>query len=1398
MKALLMRIVLPVAAAGGVIAAIAAVVKMGWVPDTVGYWLWPALVAFLLLIAALIALLRGMYLLLWPLGTGFVVQCVGLLLFWVFEYFDSKWEPLWYTLGAIGIVLFVMFTVYVASTVRARLLERRMAADAGGASEEDTQRIRKDMLEALDLLRRAGRGRNAIYELPWFLVMGRPAAGKTVAIKNSELGLPVKRDWVKGVGGTYTADWFFTNEMIFLDTPGKWVTEGATDDGRAHWRELIRLLRRYRGRQPLDGLIVVVPADDLLSLDDDRIEEQAANIREVVDLIHSELHFRFPVYLLVSKCDLVEGFVDFFKGLPAKRRHEILGWSNEEPNRKDVERLIEEGFKRVNRHLGSYRLEMLGKVAKRTQARRLFFFTEEFKALERPLVTFAESFFSGDRYSDAPVFRGFYFTSGTQEGAPLSKAMAELSRMLGLPASRVSEAEEGETKRSYFLLDLFRELMVGDEGLVGRTAGHWWRLRRNTFLGAFAPAGIALVFLLFSIVAFGVNKSTYTNVERSVEGLSMRLAEIRSSPDGLSGDAIQEALQKTAQLQKYHSQLVGFHPFRRFGMRRPRGLGQQIYGLYRKEFTDSILRPTLEEAQQLAMDSEQSCVDRIGVLHSVVWLRMGRRAGSADLAGLDPVWGLDQEHLADQAFEVRRELRRQYAHLKKHMPEDDPGDLLPGFTVREVAKSIASGCGKQGALSTLEMYRRFQNNCRQAPTPADVDACWLELMGVFQNAKLDYEGFSRRFNQLKADLTELKTEVGEAEYALDELGEIDIQHEQASKCLTDFDRVLSPKIEQYARKDELLLECQKRVNAVTSGREKYTVREEVLKEQESQFATEEQELGLWFNNYSASCRTAINDFMGLDFAILKKIALSHRRLDCHRRDRPAPRPQAGAQAVAQARREPAPTRTPTPAPARRPERRRGTASYEWFESPSAVSRSYRPSNWDAMQDEWAARLEMAETGFDEAQRAHEEKQVRDAIAGYASGYSKAWIKYLKSLELKSPSGSAESWLSGLAETREYDQLLGPAKEAAALAESATDPPFDVLARKLEPLQGLRDLDLDEYRAQLGTVAADLARCEDPAEFQRYRSSLLVGSQDNSLVQAQAWVSRNAGPGLLEGSMTELLKTPLEWAERFVRSDSLLKSQWEFLRTLYAEEIQGRPPFGGDLRVDDALEFKTLKALLGGETGAVAQVRRAAGAERLSADAEAWLTKAEGLSAVFFEPGSDNPRPVRFRLELSPEEYPAKEFEKNFRLEEVKLEFAQGVLFEWTSEDADERKRPISLELVGPAASEFSSLKGTVAQRQGFLGRKIGGKWKPGQGVDAVLLGDATVKARAEGTLAPLKLLAMGWQEGGVLRFAFEVPWKKEKPGRIEVSFIVSGDEVERLLQLVRDGLEAPPASPKAS
>jgi type VI secretion system protein ImpL len=72
-------------------------------------------------------------------------------------------------------------------------------------------------------------GKAALYALPWYMIIGPSAAGKTTAIQNSGLEFPFGKEGFSGVGGTRNCDWFFSNKAIFLDTAGRYVTEG--EDG---------------------------------------------------------------------------------------------------------------------------------------------------------------------------------------------------------------------------------------------------------------------------------------------------------------------------------------------------------------------------------------------------------------------------------------------------------------------------------------------------------------------------------------------------------------------------------------------------------------------------------------------------------------------------------------------------------------------------------------------------------------------------------------------------------------------------------------------------------------------------------------------------------------------------------------------------------------------------------------------------------------------------------------------------------------------------------------------------------------------------------------------------------------------------------------------------------------
>ena len=105
------------------------------------------------------------------------------------------------------------------------------------------------------------RAGHSLYDLPWYVFIGAPGSGKTTALLNSGLKFPLGQRGgkaaVRGVGGTRNCDWWFTDEAVFLDTAGRYTTQdsdAASDsDG---WREFLALLRKYRTRRPVNGIIL--------------------------------------------------------------------------------------------------------------------------------------------------------------------------------------------------------------------------------------------------------------------------------------------------------------------------------------------------------------------------------------------------------------------------------------------------------------------------------------------------------------------------------------------------------------------------------------------------------------------------------------------------------------------------------------------------------------------------------------------------------------------------------------------------------------------------------------------------------------------------------------------------------------------------------------------------------------------------------------------------------------------------------------------------------------------------------------------------------------------------------------------------------------------------------------
>ncbi|TIV90665.1 MAG: type VI secretion system membrane subunit TssM, partial [Mesorhizobium sp.] len=120
-------------------------------------------------------------------------------------------------------------------------------------------------------------------------------------------------------------DWFFSENAVLIDTAGRYVQQESQPDVDAtEWLGFLDLLKKHRGRRALNGVIVALSID-ALSEGDEAIKAHGRKIRRRLAELNDRLEIRLPVYLMLTKADLIKGFEAFFGGLSTTAREQVWG-----------------------------------------------------------------------------------------------------------------------------------------------------------------------------------------------------------------------------------------------------------------------------------------------------------------------------------------------------------------------------------------------------------------------------------------------------------------------------------------------------------------------------------------------------------------------------------------------------------------------------------------------------------------------------------------------------------------------------------------------------------------------------------------------------------------------------------------------------------------------------------------------------------------------------------------------------------------------------------------------------------------------------------------------------------------------------------------------------------------
>lgn len=440
-----------------------------------------------------------------------LLQLITLALFsWVVTLYLiwPAWGALAIFFGVIGAYFGVKLArrLWLVSRSRVKLA----ASEAAGRAQAEKSSAQSDLTrkwkEAIATLRRSSLRRfgNPIYALPWYMVIGESGVGKTSAITRSRLGsLNKTGSQFEPITQTVNCDWWFFNRTVIIDTAGRYVSPNGTPEDQAEWERMLELLAKYRLKEGLNGLVLAVDADQIVR-GDDQLEQYGHVIRERIDQLIRLFDKRFPIFLLLTKCDRIYGFEEWTQTLPPEALAQAMGYIGELEEGDGAEtRFADQAFDQITTRLRQLRLDMGVKGVDLSAP--LLLLPEEIDRLRGGLKRFLTACMGNNPYLEQPLLRGLFLSSARQDGETLPN-------LLGL--AQASTGARG-TEKGAFLHDFFERVLPADRWTFRPTViiDRWRQATRN--LAAVFWVSIFAAALLFLMLSYYQTRSSLMAIQQA-------------------------------------------------------------------------------------------------------------------------------------------------------------------------------------------------------------------------------------------------------------------------------------------------------------------------------------------------------------------------------------------------------------------------------------------------------------------------------------------------------------------------------------------------------------------------------------------------------------------------------------------------------------------------------------------------------------------------------------------------------------------------------------------------------------------------------------------------------------------------------------------------------------------
>jgi type VI secretion system protein ImpL len=379
---------------------------------------------------------------------------------------------------------------------QARAEQQREQEDPVLPLERRQQRLLDRQLASL---KRHLPGRQGLYRLPWYLVMGLEDAGKTSLIQRS--------------GQTYTLtnvtrnertdrnplgfDWWIGDHGVLIDPDGGLLSQNPEEGVSAElprrlWQHFLQWLEQNRPQRPLNGVVLAVDLPELSVASDEQRQAEAIRLRTRLRELMEQLGSRLPVYVCFTKIDRLYGFAPFLRTLSKAERAQPMGFTFRLAGGPEADDWLLEFADRYEgwvKALGQRLPEAQAQARELEERAAAFSFTRQLAGLKPVLEQFLADLLSADAFSTPALVRGTYFTSVLQEGVPEDAFVSAAAAQYRMSAP-MQPAQRAGQSASLFTQALFPDIIYPEAGLAGDNRKQA-RKRQRRLAGAALAATVA-------------------------------------------------------------------------------------------------------------------------------------------------------------------------------------------------------------------------------------------------------------------------------------------------------------------------------------------------------------------------------------------------------------------------------------------------------------------------------------------------------------------------------------------------------------------------------------------------------------------------------------------------------------------------------------------------------------------------------------------------------------------------------------------------------------------------------------------------------------------------------------------------------------------------------------------